>query len=114
MKTANWMMMFLLAGVLALVGCGKAKEEPRTMVAEGVQVDVPKLEAAFATVGPELQKNVGEVRVALRYADYPTVLSALDKLANAPSLTEPQKKILSVVTDQVKQVASKAAVPPAR
>ena len=112
MKTANWMMMFLLAGVLALVGCGK--EKPKAQVMEGVTVDVPKLREAFATAGPDLQASVSEVAMGLRYDDYPRVFAALAKLDSAPGLTEPQKKIVATVTEEVKQLASKAMAPPAR
>jgi hypothetical protein len=106
------MMMFLLAGVLALAGCGKAK--PAAPVMAGVTVDVPKLKEAFATASPELQTSVSEVAMGLRYGDYPRAFAALAKLDSAPGLTEPQKKIVGEVAEQVKQLAGKAAAPPAR
>jgi len=112
MKTANWMMMFLLAGALALTGCGKQK--PAATVVAGVTVDLPKLRETFATASPELQTVVSEVGMGVRYADYARALSALEKLANAPGLTDPQKKIANEVTEQVKAMASKATAPPAQ
>ncbi len=112
MKTANWMMMFLLAGVLALTGCGK--EKSAAPVVEGVAVDLPKLQEAFATASADLQNIVSEVTMGVRYADYPRATAALGKLANAPGLTEPQKKILTDITEQVKQLASKAPAAPPR
>jgi hypothetical protein len=111
MKTANWMMMFLLAGALALAGCGK-QAKPVASVADGVTVDVPKLREAFATAAPEVQTSVNEVVQGIRYTDYPRCFAALDKLGAAPGITEPQKKILSQVTEQLKQAAGKAAAPP--
>lgn len=112
MKTANWMMMLLLAGVLALAGCGK--EKPAALVMEGVTVDLPKLKEAFATASPELKASVSEVGMGVRYNDYSRAFTALAKLDSAPDLTEPQKKIVSEVADQVKQLAAKAAAPPAK
>jgi hypothetical protein len=112
MKIAKWMMMFLLGGVLALAGCGK--EKPKAQVIDGVTVDVPKLREAFAAASPDLQTSVSEVAMGLRYDDYPRVYAALAKLDSAPGLTEPQKKIVATVTEEVKQLASKAPAPPAR
>jgi hypothetical protein len=112
MKTANWMMVVLLAGGLALTGCGK--EAPKAPVMEGIAVDVPKLQEAFATASADLQNLVSEVTMGVRYRDYPRATAALAKLANAPGLTEPQKKILSDITEQLKQLASKASTTPPR
>jgi hypothetical protein len=109
-KTAKWVTLFLLAGVLALAGCGK--EKPKAPVKQGVTVDLPKLRAAFATASPELQTAVSEVAMGLRYSEYPRAFAGLDTLANTPGLTEPQKKIVGEVTAQVKEVASKAAASP--
>ena len=49
MKTTNWMMMFLLAGVLTLAGCGK-EVKPAASVADGVTVDMPTLRQVVAEV----------------------------------------------------------------
>ena len=113
MKTANWMMMFLLAGVLALAGCGK-EEKPVALVADGVTVDLPKLKEAFAAAAPEVQTSVTEVAMGIRYTDYPRCFTALAKLETAPGITEPQKKMVSQVAEQLKQAASKAPIAPPR
>jgi len=112
MKTAKWMFLCLFAGVLGLAGCGK--KESAAPVVEGVSVDMPKLRETFATASPELQNSVSEVVMGVRYADYARAMAALDKLAAAPGLTEPQKKILGAVSEQIKALASKAPAPPAR
>jgi len=106
------MMMVLLAGVLALVGCGK--EKPPAPVLQGVTIDVPKLREAFATASPELQTAVSEVAMGARYSDYTSAFNALAKLDSAPGLTDAQKKVVAEVTDQVKQLASKSTRPSAR
>lgn len=106
------MMMSLLAGVLALAGC--AKEKAAVPVMDGVTVDLPKLKDAFATVSPEIRVSVSEVAIGVKESNYPRAFAALAKLDSAPGLTEPQKTIVATVTDEVKQLASKAAAPPAQ
>ena len=112
MKMTNWLLMSLLAGTLALIGCGKS--ETQTPVQQGVAIDLPKLSEAFASATPELQNTVMAVASGVRYGEHASALAALDKLAQAPGLTDAQKKIVSEVTEQVKQVASKAPAPPPR
>src|ERR1035437_6529209 len=113
MKTANWMMMCLLAGGLAgglaLTGCGK-KETPAP-APMGVTVDIPKLQQAFANTTPDLQAALSEVTMGMRYGDYPRAFAALEKLANAPGIPDAQKKIVGKVTEQIKALASTAATP---
>jgi hypothetical protein len=110
MKTANWMMMFLLAAGLALAGCSKA-EKPKTMV-EGVAIDVPKLRELFAAnTSADVQTSLSEVAMGLRYADYPRAFAALSKLDSAPGVTDAQKKAVAEMTEQVKLAAGKAASP---
>ncbi len=112
MEIVKWMTVCLLAGGLVLTGCGK-KEAPAPVVA-GVKLDLPKLQEAFATASPELQTAVSEVGMGVRYAEYGRALTALEKLANAPGLTDSQKKITNEATEQVKTLASKSPSPPAR
>ena len=100
--------MLLLAGVLAPAGC--SKEKPPAPVVAGVTV-FPKLQEAFTTASPELTNIVYEVNMAARERDYSRALTALDKLANAPGLTEPQKQVVGEVIGQVKQFP---ATPPIR
>lgn len=106
MRNANWMMTLIFAGVLALAGCGK-KEAPAPTV-QGVKVDWPKLEQAFATASADLKNIVPDVEMGVRYADYPRAFAALAKLDSAPGVTEEQKKAVAEVAEQIKQLASKA------
>ena len=115
MKSTNWLMMFMLAsglvGVLALTGCGK--KDSGAMAPGGVMVDLPKLQQAFAATTPDLQTALSEVNMGIRYGDFPRAFTALDKLANAPGITDAQKKIVGEVIEQVKAKASQLANPPA-
>jgi predicted small lipoprotein YifL len=111
MKTTNWMMIVLLGTVLALAGCGKKAPPPPPSV-EGVTVDLPKLREAFATATPDLQTAISQTTMCVRYGEYSRALDALGKLAAAPNLTDPQKKIVNEVTAQIKELASKVPAPP--
>jgi hypothetical protein len=106
------MMMLLLAGGFALAGCGKG--EAPAPAGQSATVDVPKLREAFANASPELQASVAEVATSVRYGQHETTLAALAKLAANPALTEAQKKVVSEVTEQIKQLAAKPAARPAQ
>jgi hypothetical protein len=112
MKTPIWLLVGLFACTLSCVGCGK--KEPPPPQQQGVTLDLPKLTDAFANATPELQALVGQVTQGVRYGEYASALAALAKLENAPGLTEAQKKIVTEVTAQVKEVASKAPNAPSR
>ena len=107
MKTMQWLMVCLLAGVFAIAGC--SKEKPATPVMDGVTIDLPKLKEAFATAGPDVQTSVSEVTQGVRYGDYPRAFAALAKLDSAPGVTDAQKKVVGELVEQVKQVAAKNA-----
>ena len=114
MKMTKWIMVCLLALTLAPVGCGKKDSQPVGQP-QTVTIDVPKLKAAFDTASPELKALSDE---AIKYVQfgrsYSTGLATLDKLANAPGVTEDQKKVVAEVTDQVKKMMSPAGAPAAQ
>ena len=114
MKTTNWIYGVLAAGLLAVAGCGQSQKAPQPMDINGVKVDLPKFRQAFATVNPELQSSLGKVTMSVRYGQYPEAVAELEKLANNPSLTEPQKKVATEVLQQLKQVVSQTPARPAR
>lgn len=103
---------FLVVCGIGLAGCGKPASPPP--VQQGVTLDLPKLNEAFASASPELQAQVSEVARGVRYGEYAPALAALAKLEAAPGLTDAQKKIVTEVMAQVKDVASKAATAPPR
>jgi hypothetical protein len=107
-------MICLLAVALAPVGCSK-KDSSQSGQPQAVTIDVPKLQSAFASASPELKALSDE---AIRYVQfgrsYPKGLATLDKLANAPGITEDQKKVVAEVTDQVKKMMGGGAASPAQ
>jgi hypothetical protein len=66
-----------------------------------------KLMAAFSGAAPDVTSELNEAQRTLRYGLYEKTLTSLDKLASNPSLTEPQKKVVADVIEQMKQVVAK-------
>lgn len=48
----------------------------------------------------------------IRYGQYDQALAELQKLGAVPTLTEPQKKLVNDLVEQVKQLAAKAPAKP--
>ncbi len=94
---------------LVLAGCGK--KQPAIQPAyeiNGVKVDVPKLQEAFASSPPEIQADVNQTTLNLRYGMYEKSLMALDRLINNPALNDNQKKVVNDVIEEMKQLIAKA------
>ena len=103
----------LLAGVVALAGCGQANTTPPPPTANGVVVDIPKLQQAFATTTDNsIKEHIAQASFGVRYGDYAKTLAELDKLTASPALTEPQKKVVAEVIGEVKQALGKSSKPP--
>jgi hypothetical protein len=109
--------MKLLASCLmlatCLVACSKAPSGPQPAEINGVKVDVPKLQAAFANSSPEVMPGVTAVMADIRYGKYPEAVAELEKLSTNPNLNDAQKKAVADVLAQMKQVASKPPAAPA-
>jgi hypothetical protein len=115
MKTRNWISSAVLACVLAGAGCGPSqKAGPQPMVINGVKVDLPKLRVAFPPENTEVQTSLNAVTMSIRYGQYAEAMAGLDKLAGKAGLTEPQKKVVADVLEQLKQVANQAPAKPAK
>jgi hypothetical protein len=99
------------AATLAFSGCGKkggASAAAEPMDVAGVKVDFPKMKDAFQGAPPELNGLVNDAMSGVRYGLYDKTLMALDKLANTPTLTDPQKQAVNTVIEEMKQVVAKA------
>lgn len=114
MKTIPFVSAGLLMALLPLGGCTKAaRVEPYEV--QGVKVDVPQLDMAFANAAPELQGSTAAFKRFFRYGQYPQALAELDKLGRQPSLTALQKKLIEDLTAQTKEVVAKSTpAPPGR
>jgi hypothetical protein len=112
MRTPPCISAALVIGLLAGAGCKKAEDQPGpTPVYYGVKVDLPKLDKAFTNANPDVQTSATLVKRFLRYAQLPQARAELDKLAANPTLTETQKKVVSDLTEQTKQVIANSTPP---
>jgi len=100
---------FVLSGLLLVGGCGKKQPTaPPAYEINGVKVDVPKLQQAFAGSPPEIQADVNQTTLNLRYGMYEKSLMALDRLASNPGVNDSQKKVVNDLIEQMKQLIAKA------
>lgn len=101
----------LALALVAFAGCSKSGGQGASGTAmdiNGVKVDIPKLQSTLATVNnPDVQNNLQQVTFGIRYADYMKAMMSLDKLAADPNLNDAQKKVVTQVLEQMKQVVNK-------
>lgn len=108
----NYLIIVLMAGVLALAGCGKSDRGGASSIP--AKLDFAKFQQAFPSPTPEQLGNIVKASDAIRHRQYPDALAALEKLAGDPALTEPQKKAVSDLVQGVTQAMTKATTPPAQ
>lgn len=107
----------LVFGVMTvcLLGPGCKKKQspspPGTIQQYGVAVDLPKLDTAFPNASPGVQAAVMQVKNAYQRGQLPRMIMELDKLGNNPSLSEPQKKLVNDLIEQMRQVIAKSTSP---
>jgi hypothetical protein len=111
MKTNHWIVAFFGVLLLALAGCGGDQKPPEFFQVNGIRVDLPDLQQAFASGTPEQRTSLSEVQQGIRYQDFVKAMMALETLSQDASLTEPQKQLASKVMEQMKQVLAKAPAP---
>ncbi len=94
-----------------LVGCGKSgqSEKQPPMEIEGVKVDTPQMMAEFLDTSPDLYRQANDVMTKVRYKQYVEAMVDLDDLLKKPGLNEKQKKVVTQVLDQLKEVVGKTA-----
>lgn len=101
---------FLAACMLIFSGCGKKQTALQLTPVDisGVKVDMPRLQEAFIASPANISAQVTELLSTIRYGQYAKAVAALENLGTVPELTEPQKKVVSEVSEQMKQVVVKA------
>ena len=110
MKTTTCLLMVLMAGLLALAGCGKPKPPPPPPVPP--VADVGKLYEVFPSPSAEVNLCLDKVRFAVRYRQYEVAAVELEKLAQIPDLSDAQKKVINDKAEQVKQAIEAASAKP--
>jgi len=112
MKTTNWIVAGLGAALLLSSGCNKSEKIPQSQEVNGVSIDMPKLQQTFSdTTNDDVRRLVTEAGFGLRYGDYVKSMMALDQLANNPTITPAQKKVVTDVIEQEKKLSGGAAAP---
>ena len=97
-------------GLLLLLGaCGKSSQLDNLppVPIEGVNVDMPQLSTEFVKAPPEVQAKVNEVVTKVRYKRYIPAMMDLESILNGPGLNDKQKKLLTQVNGQLKEVVAK-------
>ncbi len=114
MKMTQYLLIVLMAGALAVAGCGKSgKQAPAAAQHTPGVVDISALQQAFPDPTPEVQGIIGKIRFNNRYKFFDKTAAELDKLTALPNLTDPQKKAIADVVEQVK-AAIQASPPPSQ
>jgi len=116
MKTTNlvcapWLLATLAVCLLSLPACKKEPVPGPPQEYYGVKVDWLKLDSVFTNASAEVQNSVALVKRHYRYGLFPQALAELGRLAKFPNLTEEQKKLVSDLTEQTKQVIAKTPAP---
>ena len=102
--------------LLWLGACSKSNQTDQlpALEVEGVKLDTPQLVTEFLNASPELYKKVNDAVTDIRYQGYVEALVALDEVLKGPGLTDKQKKLLTQVIGQLKEVIAKAPPKPNR
>jgi hypothetical protein len=115
MKLTNYLLIIVMAGILALAGCGKSNSTAKTPRQPGI-VDLQDLVKAFPSPSPEVKASLDKLpfAVAGRVRQFDVALAELEKLAQTPNLTAPQQAAIADAIDQVKQAIALRASRPAK
>jgi hypothetical protein len=111
MKTPISLFGILTACLLSFTGCSKS-DAPAPGTGEALTIDATQLRPAFANASPEVKAIVDKVMMSVQASALQDALAGLDKLASTPDLTEPQKKVVASLTDQIKRKLAAAAPKP--
>jgi len=105
-KTVPWFFALILGVAVVAAGCKKAAPPPPLPVANDVHVSLQKLNDVLSTnTDSAVQESMAKIAAGLRYGyDYEAVMVELDKLNQSPAVTDPQKKIVNEVIEQIKAV----------
>ena len=109
MRMRSWIG-FSIVVMLLQSGCSKSPVDMNNlppMQIQGVSVDTPQLTSEFSKASPELQSKVSGAIAKIRLNQYMQGMAALDEVLNSPGLTDKQKKLLTQVIGQLKEVVTK-------
>jgi len=93
----------LMCALVMIVAGGCSKSAAPAQNAPAPVIDVEKFKQAFPNPTPEIRASLDQIGFGIRYGTYDKASQELDKLANAGALTDPQKKAVADLADQIKQ-----------
>jgi len=101
---------FCLALLLLPCACSNSSQTDKLppMQIQDVNVDIPQLSAQFVNAAPEIQSRVNEGVAKVRLNQYVQGMMVFDEVLNSPGLNDKQKKLLTQVLGQLKEVIAKA------
>jgi hypothetical protein len=113
--TKTRLLILLAAGAITLPACKKPPPPPlETYQMFGVSIELGRLRQEFQNTSPELEMTTRRISSEAHQWRLAQAMVDLDKLGNAPGLTDSQKKAVNDVMDQVKDVLAKNATPQVR
>ncbi len=113
MKSPIWLPGILAVSLLTSGGCGKS-DSSTASTGEVPLINATQFRPAFETAPPEIKAVVDNVMMSIQGSLYTDALAGLDKLANTPTLTEPQKKVVADLADQIKKKMAALAPKPSQ
>lgn len=111
--TACNLLAIATALLLVAPGCKKAPSQTLTQDRYGIGIDWPRLDTGFTNSDVMVQVAASAIKRSILYHQFPQAISDLEKLSHSPSLTDPQRKILSDLRDQTQQIMVKTSSPQA-
>ncbi len=92
-KPIAWMM----AVVLAMVGCGKKSSQPAT----------ERLQQSFGKADAATKQNIAQVHTAFQAGDYTGALAVMDRVVATQSIDAAQKQAVDALILQTRQAAQR-------
>jgi len=101
----------VFATLLAISACKKSQPQTATQDRYGIGIDWPRLDTEFRNSDTSVQAAVSTIKRSILYHQFPQAIADLEKLAGNPGLTDPQKKTVTELRDQTRQVIAKGSSP---
>jgi len=96
------------AFLFATSACKKSQSHTAVQDRYGIGIDWPRLDTEFrSNSDSNVQAAVATIKRSILYHQFPQAIADLEKLAGNPALTEPQKKTLTELREQTRQVMAK-------
>lgn len=92
------------AFLFATSACKKSQPQTAGQDRYGIGIDWPGVDTEFRNSDSNIQTAAATIKRSILYHQFPQAIADLEKLAGNPTLTDPQKKTLTDLRDQTRQV----------